>query len=418
MRKSVVAAFVLLSLIGTGSLLAQTSASSQLNITGAGARALGMGGAFIGVADDATAIVWNPAGLTQLERMEVSAVGRYVWENIDYSNSASPESNQSELQTHPVFNFGSFAVPFGNEDVKVVIAAAYQRQLDFYYKKRVQGVETEETGGADCVSPGIALGFGSIFSVGLAANVWFGKDDYNYRYEQTGGVQGRQEYHGTAKGTNYLAGVLVDLHGLRRPIPIKFGACVRTPFDLNFDYNLLFAPPVSGYTTIDASVTHQMPLMVGFGVSVRPVETLTFSADYEMRRFGDRQSFTTLKARTPIIDTSDLSESKSDLNQFRAGIEYLVVTRAGVFPLRAGYMTVPTLLADWNFNPATNFYDPGDQVKGNGFSVGTGFISNSFALDLTYTWAKYEQFATANGRNTASYTYKEQALTGSLIVYF
>ena len=33
---------------------------------GLGARAESMGGAFIGVADDWTAIYWNPAGLAQL----------------------------------------------------------------------------------------------------------------------------------------------------------------------------------------------------------------------------------------------------------------------------------------------------------------------------------------------------------------
>lgn len=38
---------------------------------GAGARALGMGGAFIAVSDDATAGYWNPAGLVYLERKSV-----------------------------------------------------------------------------------------------------------------------------------------------------------------------------------------------------------------------------------------------------------------------------------------------------------------------------------------------------------
>src|SRR5437762_1459679 len=42
--------------------------------TGSGARALGMGGAFIAVADDATASSWNPAGLCVLERAEASIV--------------------------------------------------------------------------------------------------------------------------------------------------------------------------------------------------------------------------------------------------------------------------------------------------------------------------------------------------------
>ncbi len=39
---------------------------------GVGARALGMGGAFVGVADDVTACFWNPAGLCQLTQRELS----------------------------------------------------------------------------------------------------------------------------------------------------------------------------------------------------------------------------------------------------------------------------------------------------------------------------------------------------------
>ncbi|MDP7422059.1 MAG: PorV/PorQ family protein [bacterium] len=41
---------------------------------GAGARALGMGGAFIGVADDATTTYWNPAGIARLESRQLSTM--------------------------------------------------------------------------------------------------------------------------------------------------------------------------------------------------------------------------------------------------------------------------------------------------------------------------------------------------------
>ena len=39
---------------------------------GVGARALGMGGAFTAIADDATASYWNPAGLTKIENIEAT----------------------------------------------------------------------------------------------------------------------------------------------------------------------------------------------------------------------------------------------------------------------------------------------------------------------------------------------------------
>jgi len=48
----------------------------QFSFSNPGARSMGFGGAFIGLADDATAAFANPAGLVQLVRAEVSLEGR------------------------------------------------------------------------------------------------------------------------------------------------------------------------------------------------------------------------------------------------------------------------------------------------------------------------------------------------------
>ncbi len=49
---------------------------------GAGARALGMGGAFVAVADDATAAYWNPAGMPSVERAAFSAMHSYAFNGL------------------------------------------------------------------------------------------------------------------------------------------------------------------------------------------------------------------------------------------------------------------------------------------------------------------------------------------------
>lgn len=51
---------------------------------GAGAKALGMGKTFAGVADDASAIYWNPAGLGTLQKREVTALYASLYENTNY----------------------------------------------------------------------------------------------------------------------------------------------------------------------------------------------------------------------------------------------------------------------------------------------------------------------------------------------
>lgn len=49
---------------------------------GAGARALGMGGAFVAVADDGTAAYWNPAGMPAVERAAFSAMHSYTFNGL------------------------------------------------------------------------------------------------------------------------------------------------------------------------------------------------------------------------------------------------------------------------------------------------------------------------------------------------
>src|SRR5512146_3586884 len=107
MRKPVLGAIAFVLIVMTVSV----GFAQQYNLTGSGARAEGFGGAFIGVADDATAVVWNPAGLSQLQRPEASLVARNVgekWTSSDLSGSTSG-NNWSADQTHFLLNFGSLA---------------------------------------------------------------------------------------------------------------------------------------------------------------------------------------------------------------------------------------------------------------------------------------------------------------------
>ena len=59
---------------------------------GAGARALGMGGSFVAIADDATATYWNPAGLGGLDRTEITFMhaGVFGLDSYDFLNYVRP----------------------------------------------------------------------------------------------------------------------------------------------------------------------------------------------------------------------------------------------------------------------------------------------------------------------------------------
>ncbi|OGF51012.1 MAG: hypothetical protein A2231_11735 [Candidatus Firestonebacteria bacterium RIFOXYA2_FULL_40_8] len=55
------------------------AAFESLNVS---ARPIGMGGAFVAVSDDANAILWNPAGLSQLKKIEITALYSKIYWNL------------------------------------------------------------------------------------------------------------------------------------------------------------------------------------------------------------------------------------------------------------------------------------------------------------------------------------------------
>ncbi len=84
-----------------------TSGAQFLKIN-AGARAEAMGGAFVGSANDATAMFWNPAGIAQVERGSLSFTNIPWWADV--------EINQFAFATQ-VQNIGVFGVSVINLSV-------------------------------------------------------------------------------------------------------------------------------------------------------------------------------------------------------------------------------------------------------------------------------------------------------------
>lgn len=98
-----------------------------------GARSLGIGGAFVGVADDATAAEANPAGMTILTRPEISLHGRHASYDVEFLDPngfdgifAGADTPNPPIGTfddsNSTVSFASFVYPFS----RFVIAGYYQ----------------------------------------------------------------------------------------------------------------------------------------------------------------------------------------------------------------------------------------------------------------------------------------------------
>jgi len=79
---------------------------------GAGARPMGMGGAYTAVADDANAPFWNPSGLAQLEKHELTAMFSALYVGLDaklYNEKTDQLGYHFICYAHP-WSSGCFAI--------------------------------------------------------------------------------------------------------------------------------------------------------------------------------------------------------------------------------------------------------------------------------------------------------------------
>ena len=103
---------------------------SSFNPVGSGAGAIGMGGAFIAVADDATAASWNPGGLTKLLLPEVSFVKTYTNRKESLDIKRYPEASGQFRISNSDITYYSLAYPFRVGDRNMIIAITYQQLYD------------------------------------------------------------------------------------------------------------------------------------------------------------------------------------------------------------------------------------------------------------------------------------------------
>ncbi|MBK7090501.1 MAG: hypothetical protein IPH59_02070 [bacterium] len=106
----------------------------NLEFLGTGARARSMGGAFVGIADDASALTWNPAGLIQVSKTQASLGGSIVRLKTtnEFSYAQTPIHNFNGDFTKDLLNLasGSFIAPVRVKGHPFVAAINYQRVID------------------------------------------------------------------------------------------------------------------------------------------------------------------------------------------------------------------------------------------------------------------------------------------------
>lgn len=156
------------------------------NFSGVGVRAMGMGGASIGVADDFSAVTRNPAGLALVkERSLYGTMSRTADKAEAIFFGSSTETQGSHI--HPGSVGMIFPVPVYRGSL--VFAGGYNRLKDFDLELTINGYssvsqyqqhqELRDEGGLGVYSFAGAVDLSPSISFGVAMNVWKGTDEFS-----------------------------------------------------------------------------------------------------------------------------------------------------------------------------------------------------------------------------------------------
>jgi len=410
------------------------NAGLQFSFNNPGARSLAMGGAFLALADDATAAYTNPAGLSKLFRPEFSLEYR----NTDYSTIYSdtgrlyPEPtgigidtslgiNQEETSEKVnTLSFISYVYPMEKWTI-----GAYRHQLaDFNAGFQSQGPIIQDLGFSEDgvlalhrAAPSINevdlnivnWGLSASFRIGDSVSVGAGVSYYDFSFDTT-----TQRFAFDSLEQRYN---LVDFNELDKTNfatqtgdDDAFGFTLGLLWSLNDKWSLGFVyhhgvefdydhQRISGSgNQFDGVTDFNVPGLYGAGISYRPTERFTINLDVNRITYSDITKNVAIQgSESEVVDYLGVDDG----TEIRLGGEYVFDTK-NHFSLRAGVWSdpehvirhvgdqIPLSAGDSATGTTSNtraaFFQPGDDEIH--YSIGAGLVFKRLQLDVAVDFSE------------------------------
>lgn len=393
--------------------LSSLSFANGLNLNGLGARAVAMGGAFVGLADDFTAVFWNPAGIAQFNKKYFGFYGTDIIPSMGYSLDAPTPipgisvnlADAKSVRKNYLAGLASYYHPL-SENLVAGIAVYAPSGLGIEWK----GADLANLSGPPLfspnpnidwrskiyvlsISPALAYKVNEQLMVGATLNINYGSFS-TAQYAGTAEVQlptppypslffdlGQQTLDMTGWGFGATFGVLVKPSEM-----FSIGATFRTPSKISFSGETVvsgigqLAPLVGAIdSTAEIETDVTWPMWLACGIAFKPLENFTLTADVQYTQWSKIEvieiTFTnpTWAALMDITEGNKLELNWESKTQVRFGAEYWLTEK---FALRAGYYFDPGPAPDETRNvllPITDF---------NSIALGVGYNIDGLIVDL------------------------------------
>ncbi len=384
-------------------LLPSFAPANGFSLNGLGSRAQGMGGAYTSIANDFSAVFWNPAGAAGFRQTTFGFCATDLMPKVTYRQdveaSPIPLVDAKTKVSHYLGFLAGYYKPLSS---KVVIGlgvgtpsaqGTMWNGADFAGLSNGVAYDRSSRVYVFSFSPMVAVKLSEAISFGAAINIDHGtftlKTPYGLSTWPTtllifwidpnlGEPVDLGQYEENMNGWGFGAtfGLLV------KPFEkLSVGLTVRTPSTISFKgaANLSNMSLYGFHASSDLKRQVAWPLRIAGGVSFRPVERLLLSADVNWTRWSRLDQFTTeyldpaWAALTEFDGTNVRALDWKDATQIRFGAEYLLNPSTA---LRAGYCHDPAPGPDSTLNTLLPTF------TSHVFSVGLGKTFGALQLDF------------------------------------
>jgi long-chain fatty acid transport protein len=349
-----------------------------------GSKASGMGTAFVAVADDPSAIAYNPAGLTQLNGTNIYGGGTVVIPSTTYE-SPSGQSEDTEFQVFFPPHFYACS-KLGTTDFRFGIG--------LFSPFGIGGRKWSEDGLTRYVSlennvltlsanPTIAYRVSPRLSVALGLNYTISRIQAERKIDQSavGNSDGESLLKEDGDGWSYNFGVL-----FKPDERWSLGLAYRSKIEIDYSGDLeikKIAPalqPLFGgsYFKTGVHTSSDFPQVVSLGAAFRPTKEWTISLDLEWFGWSSfNESTLQVDNKVPAAGITDNTTPLGwkDVWTIKVGAEYRITEK---FSVRGGYAYIQSPVPDLTLDPSNP-----DSTQHH-FSVGLGYKTGTYILDFFY----------------------------------
>jgi long-chain fatty acid transport protein len=360
----------LISFLMTGTLFA---AGYQLNEHGA--KAVGMGGAFVAQANDPSAIYFNPAGLAFQQGTNFYAGGTFVIPTHTYKNSSTGAETSTDNQIFfPPSVYGTYAI---NSDLVVGIGVFTPYGLGTRWPSGWEGDRSAVNTQIQTLyfNPSIAYKINDQLSVGFGVSYIYGSVDLSKNLSSTSLLS----MSGTGHDWGFNCGILY------KPLDkLSIGASFRSLTKLKFSGDVSF-----GSIGVKGNATIPLPASAYLGAAYQVSPDLTIEADLQFVGWSSYYDLTMNFTDIPSAYSSVIPSSSTSIKNWddsymgRIGAEYKLNTD---WKLRGG------LVYDITPQPRSTTEPMMPDADRVDISVGAGYkITENLYVDATYMLALFSE---------------------------